>query len=743
VVRLYNKRESHPGLALPIVALQAILTARYLVWRGTSTLNWETPAYAAISLALYAAEAWGFSSLVLFYFQTLWPKNRKASPLLAPDAYPSVDVFVTIYDEPVEVLYRTLVGCETMTYPKGKKRIYVLDDGSRDEVRALAERFGVGYIRRADNRHAKAGNLNHALPMTKGEIIFILDADHVPVRGALKQLVGHFRDPKVALVQAPHHFYNPDAYQRNLNLEREVSHEQDLFFHVIEPGCDRFNSAFFAGTAGMLRRAALEQVGGFRTESLIEDTYTSMELHSRGWKSAFVPYPVAAGLSPETFPGYVRQRRRWCRGGVQIFTQDNPLLKPGLSIMQRVLYFASLSWFFGGIPRIVFLLAPLPFLLMGVCPIVAPVWELTAYFLPFYLAQLAAFAMVSRDYRHPFWSDVYEAATAFTLTRTALSALLRTGGSGFEVTPKGVAPAEERLDWSYVFPHLVILGTTLLGCVLGLFHLFTGGLQWDATVLSFGWAGYNCVLLGAAVHVARERAQVRASHRVPRRVRCDLRFDGGEASGWTTDLSETGSSVLVEGYEHFPKYALAKLTAEDGQTSEVPAEIVRSAWTERGHTSLGLKFDAWGEGDRRGILRILFTPDPTWDAWRRPKASFSSSLAHVFRSAFRTFLKRPAPPGRRFPRLRAAFPCRIRTDEGVLEGRTLDLSSTGLSVRLSEEVPTGTKVALAFDTAKGEIKATGIVVRELGEKLTFGIRLIEPDHLNLHKLSEALEPAHA
>jgi len=169
-----------------------------------------------------------------------------------------VDVFIPTYNEPVDIVRRTLIGALAIDYPD--KRIYVLDDGRRPEIQILTEGLGALYITRPDNRQAKAGNLNHALGLTSGELVAVFDADHVPVRSFLRSTVGFFGDPRVALVQTAQHFFNPDPYERNLKLTGRIPPEQHFFYHVIQCGNDFWNSAFFCGSCAVLRRSALEPV---------------------------------------------------------------------------------------------------------------------------------------------------------------------------------------------------------------------------------------------------------------------------------------------------------------------------------------------------------------------------------------------------------------------------------------------------------------------------------------------------
>ena len=170
----------------------------------------------------------------------------------------------------------------------------------------------------------------------------------------LERTVPHFRDPRMGVVQTPHHFYNPDVFQRAFGAGAAVPNEADLFNHAIQGGRDGWGGAFFVGSGAVFRREAIASVGGFNLLSITEDIHTSQKLHAKGWRSAFVDEDLAAGLSAESFQGYLVQRRRWMLGCLQIFFRDNPLLERGLPLRHRIGYFASLWYFFFPLARLAF-----------------------------------------------------------------------------------------------------------------------------------------------------------------------------------------------------------------------------------------------------------------------------------------------------------------------------------------------------------------------------------------------------
>ena len=321
--------------------------------------------------------------------------------------------------------------------------------------------------RRADRQHAKAGNLNHALPETSGEIIAIFD---VPTCIFLKNTVGFFQDEQVAFVQTPHHFYNPDVFQRNLQLEGSHKNEQALFYRVLQAGRDRHNSAFFAGSCGLFRRRVLIEIGGFRTETVTEDIHTSMVIHAKGYRSCYLNKVLAVGLVPETFESSIKQRVRWAMGHVQILFRTNPFTMRGLTLPQRIGYFASIFYFLHGLPRVVCLVAPLFTQLFGIIPVTANVPSLVNFFGSYYLATLVMLRTVSRGTRNAFWSDIYETAGSIALSWATLKTAIRPWMKRpFVITPKGMA--QERsglLRFSYILPHLIIMGLLIVGLVTGI-----------------------------------------------------------------------------------------------------------------------------------------------------------------------------------------------------------------------------------------------------------------------------------
>jgi cellulose synthase (UDP-forming) len=662
-----------------VIFLSCFASMRYFYWRVTWTLNLESALDATVSLTLLAAEIYGLLILFLGYFQTLEVEKRQIQP--ARDE-PSVDVFIPTYNESDAIVRRTVIGALAMTYPH--KRTYVLDDAHRPEIEAMARSLGCGYITRPNNRHAKAGNLNHAFGLTTGELIAVFDADHVPVRGFLDKTIGFFSDSRIALVQTAQHFFNPDPFERNLRLAGRIPPEQSFFYHVVQPGNDFWNSAFFCGSCAVLRRSALERIGGFKTGSVTEDVHTSLELHAAGYRSVYLAQPMAAGLATESFAAHVKQRTRWARGMAQVLRLDCPLLKRGLSLAQRVNYFNAMLHFFFGIPRLVMIVAPLTFLLFGLHPIKADALAVVAYILPHVGLSTIANSMSGRRHRHSFWASVYEVSIAPFTARVTLLALFNPRLGRFDVTDKGTTVDHARFDLATSRVTLGLLGL----CAAGLIVAFPVRLMvyatssgdpsvLDAIVMNSLWAFGNTITLMAAACVAYEQPQQRAAPRVKRRYTCELSADGVRLDGRTWDLSEHGVRVVLAQPGPVPPDCRIAILGDAGVRWEAQAIRTRCDWNSDGGVEAAFAFVGLDGATHRILVEMIFSDDRSWSADHYPPNRLLRSSWLLLTTIWR--ILRPHVSSRRqSPRLAGSWRAWYRGSEC----RCLSLSTAGALIEL-------------------------------------------------------------
>ncbi|MFL5272862.1 MAG: UDP-forming cellulose synthase catalytic subunit, partial [Anaeromyxobacteraceae bacterium] len=523
---------------------------------------------------------------------------------------------IPTYNEPLEVVRATVLAAMALDWPADRLHVHLLDDGRREAFRAFAAEAGVGYIVRKDNAHAKAGNLNHALRVTDGELVAIFDCDHVPTRSFLQVTTGAFlADARLAVVQTPHHFYTPDPFTRNLGMPAAVPGENELFYGLIQPGIDTWNGAFFCGSCAVLRRAALEQVGGIAVQTVTEDAHTALKMHRRGWRTAYLGLPQAAGLATETLSAHVGQRIRWARGMAQMFRLDNPLLGSGLAWPQRLSYLAAMLHFFSGIPRLVFLLAPIAYLLFGRHVFNALPLAAVAYGLPHLFHSTAASARLNGRFRHSLWSEVYETCLAPYIALPTTVALIAPRAGSFNVTAKGGRIERPFFDARIARPYLVLALANVAALGAGGWRLWMGAGEVDSLVVNVAWALHNLVVLFATLAAACERRQVRASPRIAARLPGMLRLrDGRTVRCETRDLSLTGLRLELAAARSLGRgeRVWVSLFSFDDERP-LPAEVVVQ---DRG--SLRLRFAPLAVAEEAHLVRAIFSRADAWLGWAEP-----------------------------------------------------------------------------------------------------------------------------
>ena len=686
------------------IAMSVAASLRYITWRITYTLNFDTVPNSIACVLLLAAEFYALLMLALGHFQTFWPTSRQTPRMPPGEDWPSVDVFITTYNEEVDLVRRTAVACAAIDYPK--KKVYILDDGRRPEMRSLAQEVGVEYIDRSDNRDAKAGNLNHAVSQTSGQLIAQFDADHVPVRSFLRRTVPFFFwDKKLAFVQTPHHFYNHEAFQRNLLVKERVANEQDLFFHVIQPGNDRWNAAFFCGSNAVLSRVALASVGGFATETITEDAHTALRLHANKWNSVYLDHNLAAGLAAETFGDLFSQRLRWGMGMCGIFRKDNPLIMRGLTLAQRLCYSAASVFFLYGFPRQIYFLAPIGFMLIGVSPIDANILTVLAYYLPHWIAAMLLTGAISRNVRHTFWSEVFETALAFPMSIATIWSMVTRKKLPFKVTPKQTKAGELRFNFVASLPQLVLLTATLVSIGF-VFYRLQGDHSVGVLAMNVFWCGYNLIILAASVLVTVDRPQLREEARVPcflpSQVTWVVKGERLEFKASTLDLSEGGAHVLTP----VPLPVGVPLQIQVGVGKEMvmlDTQVVRvSEQNKDGIYGSALSFQTPDIEQRHQLIRLMYTDPSRWSGDGAFEEGWQS-FGRLALSSFRWMRETERPTLRRTHRVMVDLPAILNIQGKHHLMTVIDLSQGG--VRVSghlEKIPRGTQVELMIRRRTGD-----------------------------------------
>jgi cellulose synthase (UDP-forming) len=557
-----NRNSRSQAITIALMLLSLMATLRYGWWRMRLMIdffldqsNKRLSIDSLFMLILISAEAYTILIMMLGYMQTAWPLQRKPVPLPDDESlWPHVDVLIPTYNEPLPLVRYTALAALNIDYPPEKLHVYILDDGTREDFRAFSEAAGVGYVTRNEHKHAKAGNINHALTTMGSPFVTIFDCDHVPTRSFLQMTLGWMLvDSNLAMLQTPHHFYSPDPFERNLLQYKTIPNEAALFYGIVQDGNDFWNATFFCGSCALIRRSALDDVGGIATETVTEDAHTSLRMQKHGYNTAYINIPQAAGLSTETLAAHVGQRIRWARGMIQIFRTDNPLLASGMKFTQRLCYLNAMIHFFYAVPRMVFLLSPLVYMLLGKT-IIPGYWiAILAYSIPHLILSNLTNSRIQGRHRHSFWNEIYEAVLAPYILAPTLLALINPKLGKFNVTDKGNTLADTRFDRKITTPTRWMLGLNFVGLLVAPYRMFVMDPDHPGTVImNLVWILFNMVILGVAAAVAHEQKQRRQSVRIEARIPITMRSpDGTTISGVSVDMSVGGAAVNVSDSAHF------------------------------------------------------------------------------------------------------------------------------------------------------------------------------------------------
>lgn len=588
---------------LAVVAV--IVTVRYFWWRSLYTMN---PVAKWFFYSFLAAEVLSFLESLLFYFIASNPTHYVSPPPLPGR---TVDVFITTYGEPIEILRETVLCAISMGYPH---KTYILDDGRREEVRQLARELDCGYITRPDNAHAKAGNLNNALAQTSGEFIVTLDADHVASPELILATLGFFADPKVSVVQGTQDFYNLDSFQHLVDRKKSVGwQQQELFFSVIQPGKDRYNAAIFCGSPGVLRRSALEDIGGFAVESITEDMHTGLRMQKKGWRVLYFNRTLARGLAPQTFNSFANQWQRWGTGAMQVLRRENIFFTRKLNFGQRVSYLGSFYFYWMSYVKLFFVITPILCLSFGVFPLVTTPLQFAGNFLPYFLANMICSIAAQGGLRNFFSSERFNLLKMHVLMKTIAGFFQR--HAFFFVTPKSRAAAGRAYEVLLPLILLIGLGISLF---IGLFRIeraeLWGYLFWALAVNVF-WAAIFMIMIGGVVQRSLQRKEQRMTYRFPSVLDTRIRVTYQDKSGaqimreqLARNLNRFGVSVTLESAIECGTPVMVQLQLPQHTVNALGKVVRNQTYGQNSHRQVanGIRFEEISAADQDEISRFLF-----------------------------------------------------------------------------------------------------------------------------------------
>jgi cellulose synthase (UDP-forming) len=474
-LRYFEREDRRRRLAGQFLTFITIgLGIYYLAWHAQH-INWEAKLYSFI---FFLAE---FIGLVLFAFFAFnaWFLRYHSPQGVSVEKPESIDVFITVAGEPVDIVKQTIEAAVNIDYHI--KKIYLLDDKGDIAYKNIAEKFGCGYFAREDHSHAKAGNLNHAFHRTDGDLILTLDADQIPQPQIISTLIGYFKFPMIGFIQSKQDFKVPvgDPFG---NTDR-------IFYNVMQLGKDMDNSAFSCGSGVIYRRKALEEIGGFSTWNLVEDVHTSILLHDRGWRSVYHNYPLSKGTAPADIHGVYRQRRQWAADSLRILFWDNPFRRKGLTFKQKLQYFnLGFVYLVSAFVMPLFFMTPIWALLTHQFVLIAPVRSYVLHRFSYFIAMSLAYGIINypTHYMHAFkmWTGLFPAF----IHATWIALRSRKKKPAYRLNVKPAGEVKQKNPFLAVLPQQ---GIILLSIFAVLYAFIKGAETWDYYLLNVVWSTWS------------------------------------------------------------------------------------------------------------------------------------------------------------------------------------------------------------------------------------------------------------
>ena len=460
-----------------VLLLSIFFSVMYLYWRIRYSIPTKAGIFAVVcNIILLIVEVFGFIESLILYANLISIRTYPL-PKIEDKEYPDVDIFIATYNEPTDLLYKTVNACKHLSYPdESKVHIWICDDNRRAEMRALAEKMKVGYFDRPDNEGAKAGNLNHALSLTSAPYVVTLDADMIVKSDFLLKTIPYFvraeKDGvKLGLLQTPQCFYEPDVFQYALYSEKNAPNEQDFFYRTIEVAKTSTNSVIYGGSNTVIARRALKDSGGFYTGSITEDFATGLLLESKGYVSLGLAEPLASGKTPDTFKEHIKQRIRWGRGVISTARKLKIFRRKGLSIFQKMSYWSSVVYWYSPVKNLIYILSPLMFAVFAVPVFECTLADLLLFWLPMFVMQDLCLRAYSKNSVSLKWSGIYETSVMPFLLTPVIKEFFGITTSKFAVTDKSGKLAKKSRDMKSMAPFLILIALSVIGIIRILFMI--------------------------------------------------------------------------------------------------------------------------------------------------------------------------------------------------------------------------------------------------------------------------------
>lgn len=625
----------------------------YLLWRLFFTLPLQEGLFEAVFgvLLLLSEAITTLGTFELYFNRMKAPKNDMTLLNLPHALYPHVDVFIATHNEPVDILYKTVNACVNLDYPdKSKVHIYLCDDGNRPEMADLARDFSIGYLGMEENTHAKSGNYNNALSKTNSPIIATFDADMIPQSCFLMKTVPYFfaqewveedgvfrrktseelekdKTRKLALLQTPQSFFNPDLFQFNLYLENEIPNEQDFFSREVNITRNSSNSVSYTGSGALLLREAMDEIGGFPYNTITEDFETSLRMQKAGYLTYATTEVLSQGLTTTTVRSMIKQRIRWARGIIQSVKNTHAIFTLKLPLRSRITYLNAFLYWWSFFARIIFILAPIMFALFDRRVVNCDFWDILIFWLPSYFFYSLSMRYLSSNIRNMRWSQTVDTILCPFLIIPVFLETFGIHSRKFVVTKK-TKESDSTTNLLYALPYAILIALSVAACIRFIRGKYGMALVYSSIVIF--WLLYNLTALIYALFFMLGRVSRRKNERILAQELIQVRLDGQTCGGITCDLSDGGLSFILNSDAPLPTGVSMEAQVTTARyDAKVHMTLVSAKFSE-GTGLYSARVTPVDETSKRNYMQIIYdrphTLPKTLDTWLTPFDVISSNV---------------------------------------------------------------------------------------------------------------------
>ncbi len=563
VVSLFIRRYSGLFVTLILATLALVTSSRYLVWRFGSTLDTSLNSDFFLGFFLCSAELIVCITVAVEILRALWPQYRAAVPLIAaPERWPRVDVFLLLAELSSAEAESLVDQAVAIDWPRKRKLLYLIDDRERIELRDLAAARGARYLVNSTTPRSKAADVNHALPLTRGEFIAVFDGQQPIERTSLRTTLGWFvRDLRLGMLLSPKHFTAPPPTPLALA---------------------QFDPSAPSPTFALFRRSMLTRVAGLTVDNGPKDTeaelHTALKLRAAGFRSAYVGMSWLQTAPQSTLVKQTIPSPLTVTLASSLIRVNDPFSERTLRLKQRLADIGAMLAFYAVIPKTVFLLAPLFFLLGGANPIQTSPELFVAYALPHLLQGAIARSRLRGATRFSVEVDLREGLLSFYLMLRTTLRLIRPGLASLKKVRLFLfSRSNETLEWASVVWFGTVMLLNLIALGVGLYvglgvrldvglsvSLTEASIQQSTVALYVFWCAWNVMHLAALLAVGEEARSVREYHQQIKLMPAMLKLPSGRTISCIT--------------RNFPKEIL-ELTLPDSVNIDVDATVMLSLFS--------------------------------------------------------------------------------------------------------------------------------------------------------------------